>query len=356
MIMRLGREIRHRLREDRERIFSESANFMLNGDTEKAKEAIEKVTVYDRLLEASAHHRQLLWSFGLVFFCLLIAAVAPVERVKSTEVSLDLLVDGVKLSTTETGLSAALRSSNCYIDNLTTITSLHPDITHTDRIPFQVSFQGRDVVLKNVRLSKAPTIELEKEANTLRLFLKADTVSGNVSMAQGELKFADNKVVVPKALAPSLFVFEAVSGRRAIEPVRIDINGDIACDLRWLTVDSLLFVSEDPVGSGRFVSTIRSGIINLFEIGREITLTDGDFIRLEILKSDRLTVEGDTNLLHLRFEGLVSKISEGSDKFRIDQMPTYLEYIYHNQRLALFWSCVVFLWTLLWGIRNFLFK
>jgi hypothetical protein len=157
-------------------------------------------------------------------------------------------------------------------------------------------------------------------------------------------------------LVPSLIFFEAEHKYRNIEPDRIDLERNNSFKLKWFTVNSLKFLSESPPGSGQFESTIKSGRINLIENDEVIKITEDEFVRVEVSESHRLVVKQGSGSIQVIFEGLVTKLTKGTQKIEINCMPTYLEYIYHNQRFALFWSCVVFLWTLLWGIKNTLVK
>jgi hypothetical protein len=46
----------------------------------------------------------------------------------------------------------------------------------------------------------------------------------------------------------------------------------------------------------------------------------------------------------------------GPKGFEKNLAPSLLEYFYHHQRFGFFWGVVAFLWGILWGLKETIFK
>jgi hypothetical protein len=62
-----------------------------------------------------------------------------------------------------------------------------------------------------------------------------------------------------------------------------------------------------------------------------------------------------TDTINIIFEGTARQIQVGPEGFERNLVPTYLQYFYHQQSLAFFWSTIGFLWGILWSIRKTIF-
>jgi hypothetical protein len=111
--------------------------------------------------------------------------------------------------------------------------------------------------------------------------------------------------------------------------------------------------SENKKG---FVSAIKSG---------EIVVNDLPSKRIELFEGDRLLLQGNIGVERLEvsggktigvfFKGTVEKLKLGPEHSEKNLAPSLLEYWYHNQPLAWFWSLVVLLFGLFGGIRKLFF-
>ena len=68
--------------------------------------------------------------------------------------------------------------------------------------------------------------------------------------------------------------------------------------------------------------------------------------RLEITVGEQISI---------LFMGKVGGLRVGPERFERDLAPSWLEYGYHNSRIALFLSVVGSLWAFLWSVRKLLF-
>ncbi|MCX6142372.1 MAG: hypothetical protein NTZ35_04055 [Ignavibacteriales bacterium] len=354
--MKLTNDILKKLRREYRQGVEESVEFLLNGNVEKAKENLEKAQLYSQILGSQSHRSQRAWSFVLAFCCLLIAGFALVLRVPTTPVAIDLVAKGVAFSTVDPSFRAEVRGKECYVDNIDTIWSMNPLPKAPDQRAILISMKGRGIVLNDITPSMPVRLELEQSNDELAIYIKADTVRGTLSILEGSVELHETTRLIAGQKVPSVYFFEAFAPHMGNDPVKLAANTNVSWRLSGFSVDSLVFFEENPPGSGQLESTILSGKIRLPESSRQLEIREGEMLHMMIRQCQRLLVSQDTNRIRVRFEGLVAKLTAGVKRSEINYMPTYLEYVYHNQQMAFFWSCILFVWTLLWGVKNALVK
>ena len=131
----------------------------------------------------------------------------------------------------------------------------------------------------------------------------------------------------------------------------------------WLLISSWDFYSE-PESKKNCWDTdmdfkswcllIQKNLSTLNDVARKIELHNGDCISLNVTEG-HVTELHTSNHINVRFEGTVKELTIGPSGFERDFRPAFIDYLYHNERLALFWSAVVFLWGMLWSIRKIFF-
>jgi hypothetical protein len=103
-----------------------------------------------------------------------------------------------------------------------------------------------------------------------------------------------------------------------------------------------------------FASQIVSGTLTLADTGEHIELNQGAALRLAaaegLVSSLNITDAG----VKLVFEGTCHGISLGSGAFERDLTPTWLEWLFHQQKLGFLWTAITFLSGLFWSVRKLL--
>jgi hypothetical protein len=131
-----------------------------------------------------------------------------------------------------------------------------------------------------------------------------------------------------------------------------------ALTLTDLTVEEISFAREETDSDTSFRSGIvQGGALTILTTGeKQPPLEAGSRLRLEGVQGviSGLTISGDG--IHLVFEGTVRSASLGPPGFERELKPSFLEYIYHQQRLGFFWAAASFLWGLLWSARTLMFR
>ena len=123
-----------------------------------------------------------------------------------------------------------------------------------------------------------------------------------------------------------------------------------------ITVTSLSFEEEHPK-PGRpeqisFTSQITSGTITMMDSSEQITLSPADTLRLTDVRGRITALQLTHDGVRAKFEGTAGEVSLGTGDFARNLKPTVLEWAFHQQKLALFWGALTFLWGIIWSARK----
>ena len=87
-----------------------------------------------------------------------------------------------------------------------------------------------------------------------------------------------------------------------------------------------------------------------------LELREGDFLSMRPAATAILDAKGAKGVIHMTVNGAVSALRVGDSATSTELAPSYLEYLYNKKSLAFFWSAIVFLWGLIWSVRNTIFR
>lgn len=180
------------------------------------------------------------------------------------------------------------------------------------------------------------------------------TLSGNTNI---KAKTTADRIAsdynVASSIGPESLIFQ--SQKSGAIPAVLRFSPEKELVLQNLKIRALNFSQRKPMAPAEsdFVSGISKGSILLSEIPETIELRKTDQLSLSGVVG-RLTEIRVKDNIKLRFEGEVEQIMKGSGNFSQDLRPSYLQYIYHQQPLTMFFSAVTFLWGIAWSAKTLL--
>ena len=121
----------------------------------------------------------------------------------------------------------------------------------------------------------------------------------------------------------------------------------------------LSFAREEIKGAGErwLTSGIKSGTARFDDTAWPVLeLREGDLLTMRPAQSAVLDARGAKGVIHMTVNGAVSGLRVGDSTTKTELAPSYLEYLYNKKSLAFFWSAIVFLWGLIWSVRNTIFR
>lgn len=355
------RELELRLRAELEA----ATSCLVNGQEDKTSEHVQRVEMYTRLLNAWRSHSRdrRLWGAGIGVGCLFLISLLASVRAADTRVLLDVHSSSAVFQLArplDWSGDLALVSRPVRVEGLSTIDApfLGAPIKSIDHESW-IDIDGGTVTLSRLQIADAGIVQFEQTpAIGFRTFVREGEVRGTLQLL-GDLNVRIGGAPAPpetarpvRASIPESIGF--IRQRDGIVPMTLRGSLDGEWFLKDVPVRMLAFDREVPgePGTTRFTSTLKRGSLALPEVGRQVALRERDHLTLE--GADGLLVElrADSDGIHLLFQGRAAGIRLGPSGFSENLVPTYLEYLYRSQPLALFWGAATFLGGLLWAVRR----
>ena len=180
------------------------------------------------------------------------------------------------------------------------------------------------------------------------------TLSGETRIsAKRSTERSASQYSIASSIGPESLIFQSQQGGAIPSVLRFSTDKELL--LQDLKIKGLSFAFRKPMATAEseFICGIRSGAIFLSEISETLDLRETDQLSLKGVVG-RLTEVRVKDNIKLRFEGKVAQILKGTGDFTQDLRPSYLQYIYHQQPLTMFFSAVTFLWGIAWSAKTLL--
>ena len=88
------------------------------------------------------------------------------------------------------------------------------------------------------------------------------------------------------------------------------------------------------------------------DTGEQITLVPGADLQLANTRGRIAALQVTNKEIQVKFEGTASDVTLGTGDFARNLKPTILDWLFHQQRLGLFWGALTFLWGIAWSARK----
>jgi hypothetical protein len=363
--------LRQQLQGERRRRRQDAAKHLAAGDAKAAEQELKWVALADALLKDTEQHRSRLTA-TLIFAlgCLLALSIGLAWRPGPVPVVLELQATDIELTldrpwgtedldltvdTVDFGNFQQLRapgggiSAKSLSARLESLSLAKPSVILRS-LAVSGSDQGGPVSL---RLWWQDELYLAVFAGRLTGIVQADNARLVVDPGQDS-----EQVTRVDGNRPEFFEIDGVGG--AQNPTELVLAPRAGWDLKGLVVTRLQLRRDAPNGAG-LESSLLGGDVHLRDTDRTLKLHPGDWLKLGRLDTERLSVEvvpaagQDAANFRLRFVGKVARIETGPDRDNLpSRAPSLLEYLVHQQTLALVWGSVVFLWGLFVGLRAWL--
>jgi hypothetical protein len=299
--------------------------------------------------------------------CVLIAGLAWGLRIPSTKVHATVVADTVTFrpagSWSWTG-NWQLGDGPFRLDELSELT-LPSELSSKPKLTERawLDVEKGSVTLSELELGAGGTVTFFRSPPSVLQILSLNApfrgqaqVSGTPVVSAGDANFRSAESETPRFEIPGFTSFYD-AGRPGI-PARIRFNAKDKITWWNIPVERLSFAREGSGGVGGpfFVSGIESGTITIGDTAEKVVLKGQDQLILESPSGVIRELELGPDSLRISFEGHAKKVSVGVTGFEENLVPTWLSYVYHQERLGFFWGAVVCLWGALWSTRQLLFK
>jgi len=360
------RSLRRKLNEEAERLTVIAAEQAVSGgDCEQEIKRIENCEkLRDKLPRWGGPATGL--AFFIVTVCLAAASLAWVVHMPTATVHVEAQVSAldVQLSAPyEWDGAWSLGGAGTQLIGFATM-RLPPELGTLQMLAqsTNIDIEGGAVELTSLKFAQGARVRILKgAAGNFNMLTWGKPVEGELQVA-GSPTFmvgASSEVSVLKTTTtfdpPGVVDFQD-PGHPAI-PAVLQATPAGVLTLKHVSVQAITLFTEvtDRNQEQHFESTINNAEITVLDSDESRKLKAGDPLYVEVVRGSISELKIGNDGISFAFDGRVSRIAVGPQDYQRDLSPTLLEYVYHQKRLALFWSAVTFLWGLLWGGRKIFF-
>jgi hypothetical protein len=332
---------------------------------------LDEIDAYSRLLSVRPPKKKgqsWLWPAGVAVVCIVVAGVLWSVKIRTTNVSMSVDTDSVSATLVKPWrIDDAFHSKVMHFERVSKINApnlgLGIEQGSSDAWFELDASRGGRVDLQTLDVDKNGTVDILTEAGEVDIYASNARISGKVTVT-GKV----NVTAGPRAgettvngsydiEIPETVEFEVAKPQTV--PSQLSVHSPQPWSLGRPQAASLSFAHEESKGAGERWSTsgIKSGTARFNDTAWPVKeLREGDFLTVRPAPTAVLDAKGDQGLIHMTVNGDVSGLRVGDSATKTELAPSYLEYLYNKKSLAFFWSAIVFLWGLIWSVRNTIFR
>lgn len=364
----MSRIFQQQLKQRRDAVLQEAEIKLKAQDEKDIESLLEKISIYNSILSSVPDQKRkktdmvvatLIW-----LICVSLVGLAWGKRLEHTKVVLQVETQSLAVELAEPldwseGIAVVPDKVSIERMDVLQLTGATSSFDFKGRVSGEMS--GGNIRLAALKQSPEGELlirsvdgELIEIASKNAVFNGRLTLSGDtiISAKRSADRIASNYAVA-SSKGPESIIFQSQQGGAVPAVLRFSPKKELV--LQNLKIRALNFSQKKPMASmeSDFVSGISGGSILLSEIAETIDLRKTDQLSLSGVAGNLTEIRVKDSIL-LRFEGEVEQILKGSKDFSQDLRPSYLQYIYHQQPLTMFFSAVTFLWGISWSAKKLL--
>jgi len=351
-----------------ERITAVVRRLLDGADAQALRPELEEIDAYSRLLSTRPPKKERhswIWPAGVAVVCVVVAGILWSLKIPQTNVSMTVDTDSLTATLAKPWrIDDAFHSKLMHFERVSKIQSPNLGLT-IDQPSGDAWFElnGGRIDLQTLEIDRNGTVEIFTDPDEVDLYASGArvtgkiTVTGKVNVTAGPRAGETTVNDVYDIEIPETVEF-AITKPQTV-PSQLTVHSPEPWSLGRPQATSLSFAREEIKGVGErwLTSGIKSGTARFNDTAWPVLeLREGDFLGMRPAASAVLDAKGAKGVIHMNVNGAVSALRAGDATERTELAPSYLEYLYNKKSLAFFWSAIVFLWGLIWSVRNTIFR
>ena len=340
-----------KLKKKYEEKYSETLEFILNEETEKAENNWKWLELSEKIIKTKENKFLPPIVIGLSGLLLLSFSFLPVAK---TQVYVTLETNFMALILAENSTSGiALKCKELGISPISNIEWEFRNWNEAQLAEAILSVIGEDDVKLGIKeLHKSATLTFNRSHEILDIYIDNDSIMGDVVIKEGRLMVSKLEIdTLIRSFIPAAVTFQAKS---LGTPIQFEATGAKDLEADDLVVQKLNFNRQ--ISSGEFESGILSGNIIFSATGTEYTINAGNVVDIELNNNAPITIKFLDDRIQLEFEANVSKLFTGPKMFTRSLKPSWLDYFHKNEKIAFYGTAIIWLWGMLWSFKKTIFE
>jgi hypothetical protein len=350
------------------KIKQEAERLIKNDACEDIKSNLDWIETSSRLLSHQKNNK--LFGFipapAVLIICFLVAGLLWAISIPEINVTMKTVSHSVGFTLSEKwSLPKPFTTGYLRIENFQALHAPELGISFDNESgSAEVEIYGENIVMEKLELERKGIIELDSSSNRLTFSIKQTKIKGAFSLEDISILetkgIKDVKIKGKKLEYPEYIEFSGTGESKVPTNIIFKIN-DFENEKGWklenMKTHRMTFLKEDISADGypSFISTIKEGEVKLYDVPVVEKIYKGDMVTMEHINLMRLDISGKDDI-KIFMKGKVKGLKIGPKGFEKNLAPSFLEYFYHHQRFGFFWGAVAFLWGILWGLKETIFK
>jgi hypothetical protein len=363
-------DLRASLASRRDERIAQAAQRLLNGETSRDAQAdLDDIDAYSKVLDAigPSKARRLNWiaPAGVGLVCVAVAGLLWSVKVPRTSISMAAQTGTMRFSLAQRWqIEDVFHAKLMHFERLSTIQAPNLGLSIDEASPDAwFVLRGDAIDLQTLDIGRGARVEINNDPGEIDLYASGAplsgklTVSGKVTVTAGPRAGETTVDASYELEIPETVEFAVLKPQRI--PSQLSVHSPTAAwKLGRISTAQLDFTREEKRDAGErsLTSALRSGTLRFDDTSSTLDLREGDYVRIRPTESAVLLTRGAENAIHVTLNGLVSSVRVGDGASQRNLAPSYLEYLYGKKSLGFFWGAVVFLWGLIWSVRNTVFR
>jgi hypothetical protein len=331
--------------------------FLSDNDYKNAKENLDWIQASFTIENISRGPRTLFWSTLIIVISIIIIGICIFIRIPTAHISLNITTSTVNFQLSRNYmLTTSSRITELGISNLVELNS--PGFIKKTKEPFEMTLKGNGIGLSRITLPSNTQVTINQTNDRLSILLKGIKLNTTIFTNDAHL-FIDNKLqrIIKSGTSEPIDIKSLYASLTEGAFTKITIKDTSTWKLNNLTIQDLSFDNYEMDTILKNISTIFSGKISILETGQQKNLEEGDWLIIQGLRNKKTQINEENGKIKIMLEGSVNGLYAGTSKeFERNLMPTLIEYFYYSRSVGLFWGSMVFLWSILWSLKNIVFK
>jgi hypothetical protein len=340
-----------------------------DGETVRDVQAdLDDIEAYSKVLHAMGPKpRRLTWLAPVIvgLVCVTVAGLLWSVKVPRTSIFMDAQTGTMRFSLARRWqIENAFHGSRMHFERLSSIQAPNLGLNFNEASPDAwFELRGGVIDLQTLDIDRGARVEINNDPGEVDLYASGArlsgklTVSGKVTVTAGPRAGETTVNEMYEIEIPETVEFAVPKPQRVAS--RLSVHKPTAWKLGRIVTTQVDFTREERQGAGdrSLISAVKSGTLKFDDTSwPKLDLREGDFVRIRPTESAVLLTRGTEDAIQVTLSGLVSSVRVGDGASERNPAPSYLEYLYGKKSLGFFWSAIVFLWGLIWSVRNTVFK
>ncbi|MBT3383587.1 MAG: hypothetical protein HN778_02360 [Prolixibacteraceae bacterium] len=349
------KRIRELLKAERQRLNTH----LLNENNEAVVESLKKIDLAEKVFAQYSFKIKRIISTVILLAAFVVISFLYLQKIPTSNILLNTVNNGFSVHLTNNWKSNDMLScTKIVMDNIKTMVVL-PDFKLYNNVA-NFTLNSEKIGLDKIEFFDANWLHFDRYGKSgLMVIVDTGFVKCTFKVKNGEYSVNNKNYSIKKDEEfgfPSTIQLTTDIVSKSSGPFIFRFLGVSSLAFNIIDFDSIRFEKPDYIEKGKFRSTIVSGDLLLTETSQTKDLNSWNKVLLVNKSANSFTSDFDGLNIKSGYNGSAKKIISFTGNHKEKLKPSILEYLYYNKPLAILWSSILLLISILWSLKNTLIR